>query len=613
MLEPRTRAVYLESLKPPPGYRLDRAIGTTYSVDLLSLLSVPLAFAQLDWAERRDELLVDPVRLLRALREEAERVTLFCQAGRIGVPSRGHPLFAHLEPMLVESAVRGARGEFHPKTWILRFTSGPDVPVLYRFLCLSRNLTTDTSWDTVLALEGPLESRTNAFGRNHPLGDFVEALPGLATHEVAKSIQDDVARISHEIRRVRFAPPEGFEDEITFAPLGIDGHRRLDLDQKGADRLVIISPFLTPDFVRKAATARENVLVSRQESLDALPSDALGGYEKVFVLDEDPFLSANGGNEDASVPAIEERSGLHAKLYVVDSGWNATVWTGSANASDPGFERNVEFMVGLYGKKSRVGARTLLGESGEGDAFRSVLLEYRPPEVPTVMDPAARTNENLVDEARRILVRAGLALAVESDGNGFHALRLNAPGTMKVPEGVRVRAWPVTLPAERAEELADGSLVFRPLSSTQITAFACFDVRAGEGEQACAARFTLLLPLAGAPPDRLEELLATLLEDPQQFLRLLLMLLTDQELDPAAAADLFVPRRSLPWEGAAARDLSGIPLLEDLVRTVARNPERLEAVNTLVEDLKRTPKGLSLLPPGFEAIWDAVWAAREKR
>lgn len=74
MLGTRERAVYLEALKPPAGYRLDRAVGTTYSVDLSSLLAVPLAFAQLDCGESREELLADPVRLLRALRDEAARV-----------------------------------------------------------------------------------------------------------------------------------------------------------------------------------------------------------------------------------------------------------------------------------------------------------------------------------------------------------------------------------------------------------------------------------------------------------------------------------------------------------------------------------------------------------
>jgi len=47
-LGPNTREIYLSALRPPEGYTLDHAIGTTYSLHLPTLLSVPLAFALFD-------------------------------------------------------------------------------------------------------------------------------------------------------------------------------------------------------------------------------------------------------------------------------------------------------------------------------------------------------------------------------------------------------------------------------------------------------------------------------------------------------------------------------------------------------------------------------------
>jgi hypothetical protein len=44
-LDPNVRRIYLDELRPPPGYVVDRAIGTTYSLDLLALLAVPLSMA----------------------------------------------------------------------------------------------------------------------------------------------------------------------------------------------------------------------------------------------------------------------------------------------------------------------------------------------------------------------------------------------------------------------------------------------------------------------------------------------------------------------------------------------------------------------------------------
>ena len=38
----------------------------------------------------------------------------------------------------------------------------------------------------------------------------------------------------------------------------------------------------------------------------------------------------------------DELAGLHAKLFVMDDGWHARIWTGSANATEAAFQRNVE-------------------------------------------------------------------------------------------------------------------------------------------------------------------------------------------------------------------------------------------------------------------------------
>ena len=42
MLDPEARYIYLNELKPPAGYVLDRAVATTFSLDLLTLLFLSL-------------------------------------------------------------------------------------------------------------------------------------------------------------------------------------------------------------------------------------------------------------------------------------------------------------------------------------------------------------------------------------------------------------------------------------------------------------------------------------------------------------------------------------------------------------------------------------------
>ena len=45
MLAPDSRALLLDALRPPRGSSLDRAVATTFTLDLEAALMVPLAFA----------------------------------------------------------------------------------------------------------------------------------------------------------------------------------------------------------------------------------------------------------------------------------------------------------------------------------------------------------------------------------------------------------------------------------------------------------------------------------------------------------------------------------------------------------------------------------------
>ncbi len=86
MLEAEDRQLLLDALRPPAGYALDRAVGTTYSLDLMSLLVAPLAFALFDREASDGRLVADPIALLEAVRRNADRIDIFCQAGQIAVP-----------------------------------------------------------------------------------------------------------------------------------------------------------------------------------------------------------------------------------------------------------------------------------------------------------------------------------------------------------------------------------------------------------------------------------------------------------------------------------------------------------------------------------------------
>ena len=61
MLHPSDRSLYTDALTPPRGYIFDQAIGTTYTLDPITLLTIPV---HLGLAVRRKGVEADPVDLL---------------------------------------------------------------------------------------------------------------------------------------------------------------------------------------------------------------------------------------------------------------------------------------------------------------------------------------------------------------------------------------------------------------------------------------------------------------------------------------------------------------------------------------------------------------------
>src|SRR4051794_2184598 len=104
MLEPQNRQLLLDALRPPDDFALDFAVGTTFSLDLLALLTAPLGFTRFELlnSEGSDIADADAHVLLRTIREFADKITIFCQAGRIAVPRGQRPLLSALEEMVVE-------------------------------------------------------------------------------------------------------------------------------------------------------------------------------------------------------------------------------------------------------------------------------------------------------------------------------------------------------------------------------------------------------------------------------------------------------------------------------------------------------------------------------
>jgi hypothetical protein len=612
MLDPDRRELLLDALRPPSGYRLDIAVGTTYTLDLHALLLAPLAFAFFETSTTQEDETTgpDPVALLAALREASDRLHVFCQAGRIAVPRQYRRVMALVENAVHPVSAPKPGGIFHPKVWALRFAAEGE-PHRYRLISLSRNLTFDRSWDTLVRLEG--SQADGAPDQTDPLTRLVRTLPTLAVRPLHTHAQAEVEQLADELASVRWELPEPFR-EARFHVLGLPGSTPSPFAGR-IDRLLVISPFLGPGALNALApNATTRHLVSRPESLDAVGSAALGGYDDTFVLATpaqgvEPEEAGESTADASGMPL----SGLHAKVYIADVGWNARVLTGSANATEAALTSNVEFLVELEGPKSRCGVDTVLTPSVQGQPTLRDLLEAYVVQNVDPIDPDER--ELLLRDLERLandLAAGGFRATVEPTA-AEDAYMIQLQGDGPLPPDASARARPVTSRAATAVSLlteGSGTVArFANLSLEGITSFFAIELTLARGDLSESAVFVVNAELIGAPTDRLSRLLTVELGSRRSVLRYLLLLLALGELDWAG-----VPGVVADGEGAPANDgawTESLPLLESLVRALSRSPDKLNAVDRLVLDLERTAEGRALLPEDFLEVWEAFRSVRE--
>lgn len=606
MLEPGERRLFHQTLEPPEGYVLDKAVGTTYTLDLISLLAAPLAFTQFEWEDADGNPTSNPVVLLEALRRHAGQISIFCHAGRLSPPSRPNQLFGFLEQSVIEALPPNREGSFHPKVWVLRYI-GEGLPVRYRVVCLSRNLTADCCWDVSVVLEGELKDRKVAIAQNHPLGEFLAALPSLAVRGCPPETLARVNRMSEEVRKVDFEWPEPFHNYF-FHHIGLPASKKWPLE-KGHDRILVVSPFITPKTLNRLADeGTDNILVSRLEELRCLSAEQLAGFERVYVLSDHAVSRANATDVAGSL------QGLHAKFYVIESGRDVSAYFGSANATDAGFSRNVEFLVELYGKRAACGIKVALGEDGEeGETSLFRLLDpYIPPKQGEPRNPIELELEMILERVRQAMATSGVvARATDRSGTPGLELVISADAMSSVPPGAKFKAWPITLPEHAAQFIKQSGVTdYGAVGMAALTPFFAFSIEHRLADVVQESRFVLNLPLEDAPAGRREAILRHVLDDPSKVMRFLQFLLSDPEsplgVDGGGA---FGPGSAgVGTDHQAPESL----LLEPMLRALRRDPKRLDQVASVVRDLSDSEEGRSRIPAGFATIWEPIWQAREK-
>jgi hypothetical protein len=341
------RLDYSQLLFPELDYELDFAVGMTYSVDMEALLGIPVSLGMLE--DMESNAVHNPFFILEAIRKSSDKLAIFCNADGIKMPQNIRPVYALLENSLFPVDL-GAKANFHPKLWVIRYHSSDAVQI--KVIILSRNLTFDRSMDIAVEMTGTVDTRNNEAHR--PLADMLSFVAGFAGDDKrnqVRSLARDVLRVS------RFQCEEQYES-YEFLPIGIPKYKnKAESMFSDAQSLIVMSPFLSEGITKQLTeTPRQTALITRKASLS--PS-IYNRFQFVYVPIGE--LMDNEILEEAD-KTVEEKRDLHAKIFFKSCYDGNFLYLGSLNASANAFYHNVEFMLKLKYKPYYASFQSVLND-----------------------------------------------------------------------------------------------------------------------------------------------------------------------------------------------------------------------------------------------------------
>ena len=590
MFEPDSRALLSELLQPPLGFRLEHAVGTTFTLNLESALSVPLAFASTRTGED------DRIGVLNALREAADRVEIFAQAGNISLP-RMNDLVALLEPMVHPIGMVGRL--FHPKVWFLEFSA--DDERRYRFISSSRNLTDDVTWDAVVTLDGRPTARVDASlsRKNEAMAALLEWLPGNTVQRMPPTRAQRIRALAAAWRSIQWEhPPEAHEVDVHV--LGI-GRGRIPIER--GRQALLVSPFVSTEGITslRARPGGRTLLIARPEQLDRLAPASFGDGLTLHVLDEAATLVDEAGDPQPASRAT--LTGLHAKVVVHDGPNKSRMLIGSANATAAAWHSNVEVMVDI------VGSTRTIGVDATFDAIRPLLEDYQT--VGGAEQSEDEAAEWRLEDALRRLANAQLVLRVLQEDP--YALELRREDVSDADPLSDAQAPPhirwhlVTRPDIGGIGLPPAGHPFRS-PSLQLREITPFVVLIAEDEEGRTRRTVLVARLEDDVPERRDAIIASQLTSPEAFARFLRLLLEPGATLGKVDGDAAGSRWAMLGNGVAD---DGSGFLELLVRAAGTTHDGLDELDRVLRQFSDEER-VRAVPAGFDTIWSSVTRARQQ-
>lgn len=596
----RNRLDYGKQLAPPLGFELDHAVGTTFSLDLEAILLIPVAlFFSEDLDINPKEIRDDT---LESLVNVSKKVSIYHQRGKIKVPEQYSQLMAYWEKGLCPVHLDSYSRSFHPKIWIIRYTEIKGKNIIYRIINTSRNLTFSRDWDLAITTEGQVNIGIQ--GKNKPLTDFLCFLDGF------KNIPKEYFK---ELTHVQFDVLKGF-DELLFHPIGIKNEKGviyknpITADRYKKDFKLIMSPFLDDSTIRlMSESSNETVLFSSDYELSKLSPEVLERVTRKFMFS--PFIEdAENLMEISESGVIPMFQNLHAKYYITQRGGKRSWFVGSANATDPAHERNIELLMELKGGKYNLRPQLIEEELTRLNSDGISLFEKF----------HERTTEQIEEDhiwqqhLRRLIYEISsvrFSADVLINQKETFDLSIEIPKIfIDIPDGVEIKIKP----------LPEQSLTSAPISfsaKTTISKFTNYQEidlspflvvelwRNNEIEKKFIVDMVIDLERFS---NRMNKIFSNIISSRSKFLNYLSFLLSDTS--PTVIDNQTDKKKAFGstsnYNGIAF--FEGTPIYEKLLVAASRDPKKLKKINSLIERIKdQTGKDdKPLVSDQFEEMWE---------
>lgn len=593
------RLDYGDILKPPYGYVLEKAIGTTYSLDLEALMANAIS---LGLAEDTDSKLINnPIGMLNALHKISDKIVIFCEAGQIKLPSSHNALCLLLEKMIVPVALSKARGgnhypAFHPKTWLLEYVNA-EGNRSYRFIVMSRNLTFDRSWDISMVLNS--SKKVKQVRKTKPIINFLGYLKGQVknTTQNARKKRNMIAVLMNDLSKVSFSlESKEFDENFEILPLGI-GEKSYDMkedvlfctDKNSADstfhELVIMSPFLSDSLIEawnrneRGLTNCRRTLITRKSELTKLKTQQVTNFD-IYTL-KDNIVDGEDSLSDENI--VKQKQDIHAKIFLRRKYSETDLYLGSMNASTSAVIRNVEMMIWLGTKNRYLNGESFLKDLFGGDADNKA----NPFELSYVMEQTEdpmKNEQDIMEQQIKTICRLRMR-AVVHEHDGKYDIEVLFENPIK---GDNIFIMPLR---SKKEELISEKVRFKDLDILHLSEFYVIKII---GENSSIER-VIMIPTVGFPEDRESAVVNSVVNNKKSFVEYLSFVLGDDYILS------MLEGKQMGESGFYKQSYDVMPALyEKMLKTALEAPERLSEINYLLKMVTNE----DIIPEDFRDMYE---------